>query len=68
MRPRKSNRASPRKMSSEAIPNAGAKALIENSPFANDHELFLRAFKESAQATQKEAEEDWEMKRKSLKQ
>ena len=55
-------------MSREAIPNAGAKALIENSPFANDQELFLRAFIESAQATQKEIEEDWEMKRKSLEQ
>ena len=55
-------------MSSEAIPNAGAKALIENSPFANDQELFLRSLKESAQATPKEIEEDWEMKRKSLTQ
>jgi hypothetical protein len=68
MHPRKSNPGTPRKMSSEAISNAGAKSLIENSPFANDQELFLRAFKESAQATQKEIEEDWEMKRKSLEQ
>jgi hypothetical protein len=55
-------------MSREAIRNAGVKALIVNSPFANDQELFLRAFKESAQATQREIEEDWEMKRKSLEQ
>jgi hypothetical protein len=65
MREKHSKHTPHRRTSQRDLSENEVRSLQENNPFAKDQKLFLRAVEESAQATQIEIHNDWEMKHRS---